>query len=378
MRVGVVVGLAVASVFGVVTPAGAASAWRVVPTAAGMAYGNVSSVRCPSDTVCFAVGNRDNPHSQSTMAQRWNGTKWVALNTPIPAGAVSSQLTSVVCPTTSNCLAVGQYNTIAPTTKTLVMRWNGKAWTIFPSPNVPSSPVNLLNSIACTSATSCFAVGSSFVSTPDSSAQQTLIEQWNGSTWSIVPSPNQLLARDSVLSGVACQNATSCFAVGNYTNQLVTSTLTEHWDGMSWTIVPSPNPPSSTSNELVGVTCSAINCVAVGKGHGTLVEVWNGTIWGIVTSQNPAGSTGSSLTGVSCPVVSQCFAVGIQIKATKVHRLVEVIPPTGGATIVNVPIPAGETQSNLAGVTCRSVSSCFAVGNYRTGTSRRPLFERYS
>ena len=193
-----------------------------------------------------------------------------------------------------------------------------------------------------------------------------------------MPSPNQPLARDNVLSGVACQNATSCFAVGNYTNQLVTSTLTEHWDGTSWTIVPSPNPPSSTSNELVGVTCSAINCVAVGKGHGTLVEVWNGTIWGIVPSQNPAGSTGSSLTGVSCPVVAQCFAVGIQIKATKVHRLVEVIPPTGGATIVNVPVPAGETQSNLAGVTCRSASSCFAVGNYRTGTSRRPLFERYS
>ena len=93
MRVGVVVGLAVASVVGIGTVAGAAPAWRVVPTAAGMAYGNVSSVRCPSATVCFAVGNRDNPHSQSTMAQRWNGTKWVALNTPLPAGAVSSQLT---------------------------------------------------------------------------------------------------------------------------------------------------------------------------------------------------------------------------------------------------------------------------------------------
>jgi hypothetical protein len=166
--------------------------------------------------------------------------------------------------------------------------------------------------------------------------------------------------------------------VGNYTNQLVTSTLTEHWDGASWSIVPSPNPPSSASNELIGVTCSAINCVAVGKGHGTLVEVWNGTIWGIVASQNPAGSSGSSLAGVSCPVVAQCFAVGVQFKSNKVHRLVEMITPTGGAKIVSVPVPAGETQSNLAGVTCRAASSCFAVGNYRTGTSRRPLFERYS
>ena len=85
-------------------------------------------------------------------------------------------------------------------------------------------------------------MGSFFDSTPDSSAQHTLIERWNGATWSIVPSPNQPLAADSALAGVACVSSTSCFAVGNYDNQIVTNTLTEHWDGTTWTIVPSPNP----------------------------------------------------------------------------------------------------------------------------------------
>jgi len=377
VRVAVVVGLAVASLVASGTPAGAAPAWSVVPTAAGMAYGSVGAVRCPTPTICFAVGTRDNPHSVSTLAQRWNGTKWVALATPNPTGAVSSQLTSVVCPTTSNCLAVGQYNNIATTTKTLAMRWNGKAWSILPSPNVASSPVNLLAAIACTSATNCFAVGNSFVSTTDSSAQQTLIEQWNGTTWSIVPSPNQLLANDSVLSGVGCMSPTSCFAVGHYTNQLVTSTLTEHWDGVSWSVVPSPNPHSSTDNELNAVTCSTVSCFAVGKGHGTLVEVWNGTIWGIVASPNPVGATGSSLSGVSCPSATRCVAVGIFFKANKVQRLVEVFTAQVGA-IVGVPVPAKTSQSNLSAVTCTSDASCFAVGNYRIGTSRRPLFERYS
>ena len=77
-------------------------------------------------------------------------------------------------------------------------------------------------------------------------------------------------------------------------------------------------------------------------------------------------------------MVEQCFAVGILIKVNKVHRLVEVITPTGGAKIVTVPVPAGTIQSNLAGVTCRTTAFCFAAGNYRAGSSRRPLFERYS
>ena len=82
---------------------------------------------------------------------------------------------------------------------------------------------------------------------------------------------------------------------------------------------------------------------------------------------------------MSCPTITQCFAVGILIKSTKVHRLVEVIPPTGGATIVNVPVPAGETQSNLGGGDVRDRHRVASrSGNYRTGTSRRPLFERYS
>ena len=42
----------------------------------------------------------------------------------------------------------------------------------------------------CTSATFCVAVGSYFLSSSDSSAEQTLVERWNGTTWKIVASPN--------------------------------------------------------------------------------------------------------------------------------------------------------------------------------------------
>jgi hypothetical protein len=158
----------------------------------------------------------------------------------------------------------------------------------------------------------------------------------------------------------------------------VTSTLTERWDGKSWSIVSSPNPKGSPDSQLSSVTCiSATNCFAVGVGHSTLIERWNGTIWGIVTSANPTGATGASLTGVSCPSATRCVAVGTIFRATVVQRLVESWNGTTWS-LTGVPVPSGTKTSNLSGVSCATSTSCFAVGEFRLGPTRRPLFERYA
>ena len=285
-RIGLVVALVAASVVATGAPAGAAPAWSVVPTAAGAAYGTLAAVSCPRAASCFAVGVMDAAGTHTRLIERWNGAKWTAAASPAPPGATTSQLAAVHCSSVTSCVAVGQYTTAALVTNTLVMRWNGRQWTIDASPNLAGAGVNVLSGVSCASSTSCVAVGGSFVSTLDTSTELTLVEAWNGSTWSIVPSPNPSIAIDSALAGVTCTSATSCLAVGNYSTHLVNNTLALQWDGTSWTIVPSPNPGSSTNSELFGVSCSSgASCVAVGTGHGTLVERWNGAAWSII---NPA------------------------------------------------------------------------------------------
>ena len=377
-RASVLVGLVAVVVAGVCAPAGAAPSWSLVGTAPGALYGHADAVSCPTPTTCLAVGTLDLPHSASRLAERWDGRKWTALSTPNPTGAISSQLTSVKCTNATNCIAVGQYNTLATTTKTLAMRWDGKKWSILNTPNAPGSAISVLSGVACSSSTSCFAVGGYFVSTMDSTNELTLVEQWNGSTWSIVPSPNQPLAVDSSLTGVTCASSTLCFAVGSYDTLLVTSSLIEQWDGASWSVVSNPNPKGASESQLSSVTCtSTTNCFAVGLGRGTLVERWNGALWGIVASPNPAGATGASLTGVSCPSASHCVAVGIFFRQTVVQRLVETWNGAGWS-LTGVPLPSGTKLSNLSGISCSNTASCFAVGDFRLGPSRRPLFERYS
>src|SRR5207253_1359432 len=63
---------------------------------------------------------------------------------------------------------------------------------------------------------------------------RTLVEHWNGSQWSVVPSPNG--AGNNALNGVAAVSANDVWAVGSISNQ----TLIEHWDGTQWNIVPNP------------------------------------------------------------------------------------------------------------------------------------------
>jgi hypothetical protein len=376
-RVAVAVTVLSTGLVALAAPAGAASAWRVVPTAPGTLYGHLDSVSCPIPTSCFAVGVQDSPSGVNKMIERWNGKKWTAVASPNPSGAISSALSSVYCRAPSSCIAVGQYNTLVAT-RTLILHWNGKAWSQKPSPNPPNMPVATLAGVHCASATSCFAVGSAYVSTTTSSAQVTLIEHWDGVGWTIVPSPNQPSAFDSSVAAVACPGPTTCFAVGSYEIQNLTNTLVEQWDGTTWTIIPSPNAPTVVFNELAGVSCSSpTSCFAVGSGNGTLAEQWDGSTWTIVPSPNPTGATDVGFAGVSCPSASRCVAVGDQFKQHGFQRLVEMWDGSRW-TLVGVPVPSGTKKSDLSGVSCATPTNCFAVGDFRLGRSRRPLLEHYS
>src|SRR5437773_2689182 len=68
----------------------------------------------------------------------------------------------------------------------------------------------------------------------------TLVEHWDGTAWSIVPSPNPG-SDNNYLQTVAAASADDIWAAGYYWNGSADRTLTEHWDGTAWSIVPSPN-----------------------------------------------------------------------------------------------------------------------------------------
>ena len=80
--------------------------------------------------------------------------------------------------------AVGvSYNTERTRGSTLIEHWNGSTWSVIPSPN-PSSFVNQLNAVAAVSPNDVWAVG--IAPTPTNTV---LILHWNGATWRVAPNP---------------------------------------------------------------------------------------------------------------------------------------------------------------------------------------------
>src|SRR5215472_11892549 len=86
----------------------------------------------------------------------------------------------------------------------------------------------------------------------------------SGPGWSIVPSPNPPAATGQ-LAGVSCFSSSACTAVGDYTKRFgSTVTLAERWNGTRWSVEPTPNPAGAASRTLNAVDCtSASACVAV-------------------------------------------------------------------------------------------------------------------
>src|SRR6266568_3759982 len=183
-------------------------------------------------------------------------------------------------------------------------------WSVVPSPN-PNVVPSGLSGVAAVSATDAWAVGTSG---SQMSHGQTLIEHWDGAHWQIVKSPNPGSIYNS-LYAVTAVSATNVWAVGYYVNTTgVTQTLTEHWNGTSWSVVKSPSPGSG--DDLRGVAAvSAHDVWAVGSDNNsnnvfqTLTEQWNGKQWSVVKSPSP-GSFNTQLLAVAATSAHDVWAVG--------------------------------------------------------------------
>ena len=287
---------------------------QAIPNPGGALENFLFGVACSSATACTAVGAyaANIGNGELTLAERWNGSRWAVQTTPNPAGGHIVTLEAVSCPLTYACVAVGQ-SSDGNKTLTLIERWNGSSWTIQQSPS--PAPDNFLNAVSCATSTSCAAVGYDYQGSTGSYLP--LVEHWNGSQWSIQSAPNPSSAFRTVLASVACPSATVCTAVGNYSNHNGDSVpLAERLSGGHWTIQATPAPMGATSSYLTSVSCpSATACTAIGGYQDSsgqtkiLTERWNGTSWTLQSTVNPASGT-VSLSSMACPSTSQCAAVG--------------------------------------------------------------------
>jgi hypothetical protein len=358
-----------AALLGSSVAAAAAAVPRVAATVAGSLFG----VSCFSTGSCVAVGQRSSTAQGpgGTLAEKWNGTKWSVVTSPNPAGSDGARLGGVACTAATSCLAVGNYRDgTSGDTLPMAEKWNGTAWSLVTVPAPSGSTSAVLDGVACTGASNCFAVGNSM--------DNTLTERWNGAGWSIVSSPSPNPSKPNVLSGVACPSASLCWAVGYTFPTTFTGSLTEKWNGTKWTVVHTPN---SSAGELIGDACSSpTDCVSAGIGNGLFAigQLWNGTTWAKALPKKPAGATESELNGVSCPAGgAACESAGSFTDASGSPALAEGWNGTAWA-LQSTPAISGSTFATLESVSCTTASNCWAVGVNDTSSGSDPLIEKWN
>jgi hypothetical protein len=197
---------------------------------------------------------------------------------------------------------------------------------------------------------------------------QTLTQHWDGSTWKVIPSPSNTTV-NSVLDGVTVAGTKQAWAVGTVGCPADQSrTLTEHWNGSGWSIVSSPNGgvKGNHFSTLQAVTAvSSRDVWAVGSQAGTrnqvpvtvpLIEHWNGTSWSIVPV--PRAAVGV-LESASATSASDVWAVGAGQQSGE--STVALHFDGSSWKLVTVPTPPN-TSGGLFGVKALSTTGAWAVG----------------
>jgi hypothetical protein len=303
---------------------------------------------------------------------------WEKVSSPNVGGVapVDNELLGVAAVSESKVWAVGwsQDPDGPPYVKrTLIEQFDGNAWTIVRSPNPPNDVQSQLHSVSAASENDVWAVGSSHDGTLPS---RTLIQHWDGTQWSIVPSPSPDTQLNE-LRGVAALSANDAWAVG-YRSGIQTEspieTLILHWDGSDWSQVASPNVVG-VANQLFGIAAISANDIwAVGYAGGAPLSVhWNGSAWSVVPVPRDAGLSSEYLTAVSGAASNDVWVVGIGTGVFTNQRFATIRHWDGArwtgkvcraASSSNPPegYEGGGPDAYLTGVSAAATNDVWAVG----------------
>lgn len=308
--------------------------WAWIPSpnpGGGSAWTRWVDVKAVSATDVWAVGfARLGPlgNFNRTAVQRWDGTAWNLVSSP-NIGTNHNELYDVAVASPNNVLAVG-----GARPGSLAMRWDGANWTLVPSGNIGTEG-NYLVGLASVSATDGWAVG--YYNNTGSPAR-TLIERWDGTQWSIVPSPN-IGVNENQLNDVAVVSPTDVWAAGTYSETGQLRTLMEHWDGTSWQVVPSPNIGTGR-NTLNAITAiSADDIWAVGNYHNgtalkTLTMHYSFVPCPPTPTSTPTLTNTPTNTATHTPSLTPTATVTPSDTATATSTSTSTYTPTSTATVI--------------------------------------------
>jgi hypothetical protein len=250
---------------------------------------------------------------QSTI--HFDGTRWTAFSAPMIKGDNNSFLQGVVAISPTLAWAAGNMSE-GPHQGQVIEQWNGTRWSLFPGPKFGKRDRAEVFAMTSSSANDVWAIGS--LVNLGTGLVSPLFEHWNGTAWAATTGESS----NEFLFGASADAANDAWAVGfNGSNNMETSAM--HWDGTNWKRVATPNVGEGT-NKLNAVLALAPNDAwAVGFSTPvappkqaatlTLIEHFDGTSWAVVPSPNigpNSANQSNRLLGLTASSANDIWAFG--------------------------------------------------------------------
>ena len=271
------------------------STWSVVTSPDTGYYGVINSLFAVSANNIWAVGSMQadpNAYNTDALVEHWDGSRWTIIPTNTPDTVASANLSAVAGTAANNVWFVGSYqDAVTNLTRTFIEHWDGHLMQPVASPNIDNTLADNLFSLSATTANDIWAVGQA---TSQQGNQATLTEHYDGAHWTIVPSPNanQNPGGTSAnwLNSVSATHSNDVWTVGNTQGprQHPVYGLTEHYNGSAWQLMQGPTSPG-TSQALSMVfafatkNAWALGTYANGGPDNPLVEHYDGTTWSVIS-----------------------------------------------------------------------------------------------
>jgi len=347
------------------------SSWTLPAAQPGVvdtSHNDLNAAAAVATNNVWAVGHYLNTtlNAFQTLIEHYDGTSWTVVSSP-NLSSFDNFLFAAAATSATDVWAVGFYYAVAGGVRNaLIEHYNGSVWTAMAT-NAPGA--TSLFGVSASSTSDAWVVGHL-----TGSVKQTFIEHWNGTAWSVVASPDQTL-NDNFLEGVADLSTNAAWATGEYKDPVsgALRTLVQQWNGTGWTIVPSPSVGGTGSDDyLFSVSAaSPTNVWAAGSAYSPvpqpstgyvasqpLTEHWNGTQWSVFVSPTP--STWTELLAIATTGPTSVWTAGDFFNGSTFNTLTENLcvptPAVAGVSPTRGPTAGGNT------VTITGSGYTFATG----------------
>jgi hypothetical protein len=208
------------------------------------------------------------------------------------------------------------------------MHWDGTRWTETPLPEFNGR----LDAVDAVSATEVWAVGSfewDYSGEPPASAS-TLVMRWDGTRWSLMPTP-RLRGFENSLVAVSASARSNVWVVGSVTSGSVEAgnqvPVTQRWNGRQWRTWRPPGNARSNFTDISALSPSAVWLVgdSSGRDPSQFIHRWDGKRWHAARLEtnlgtNEEGNTQNGLSAVHARTRNDVWAVGWNLNRSLIER----------------------------------------------------------